>query len=169
MGGSGDSSGVHRGFEGCVSLGALPRPPWINRVVWWHPFHSWPTLSAENSQLHRHPAPSLGGCLGLPTSLSFLSAREEWLSIPFLKAFSSFPVLIYSGRKELTVASSDATAATSSPPPYPFIPAFGEQSQHRPNCEPFINTEPDCGLSIIPFHTLREVFKPLVPTRLKLG
>ncbi|KAF9786342.1 hypothetical protein BJ322DRAFT_1059185 [Thelephora terrestris] len=56
-----------------------------------------------------------------------------------------------------------------SPPPYPFIPPFGEQSQHRPNREPFINTAPDCGLSIIPFHTLREVFKPLIPTRSKPG
>ena len=28
MEGWGGTSGVHRGFEGCVSLGALPRTPW---------------------------------------------------------------------------------------------------------------------------------------------
>ena len=30
LGGCEDAPGVHRGFEGCVSLGALPRPPWVN-------------------------------------------------------------------------------------------------------------------------------------------
>ena len=33
VGGSGGSSGVHRGSESCVSLGALPRPPDTTRAL----------------------------------------------------------------------------------------------------------------------------------------